>query len=266
MPGRPERSQLEPAAQPTGFADGDLALAVINQLPTGALVYDANGNVLFANQKAERILKFRSGGHFHVHDLFGNWPHVMTEDAPERPGSALVQRRGRKTGPEQWIGFRTQGLNEPFADAHLVLFQDVTQPKLAQAERELDLCLGSIEKVLPSLAHELKNPLSSAYTLLELLLEDNPRPDQKLDLEAILAELKHMNRILEHRGLSMPPYLEEPTDLAQELKPFCDRWHKKLEHHGIAFSGQFAPTLETHQSRMAAFISGEPVAQRAASQ
>lgn len=211
------------------------AAQALQQLPAGVLVYDEAGTIRLINQHARALLSLQDRQPASVTELFGCWPHLEVQEHPERPGSALLEMPNSPGEGKRFLGFRTLSLHHGLQGMVGMLLQDITQPKLAQAEREDNLQLDSIERILPSLAHEIKNPLASIHTMVELLLEEAGTDTIKEDLQCILAELKRITAILQRRGLALEPYLPREIDLAHALRPFLSLWQKKASFHGMEF-------------------------------
>jgi signal transduction histidine kinase len=226
------------AGDPSSVACSDpvFAAQALQQLPAGVLIYDEAGTIRLINEQARSLLSLRDRQLVSVRELFGCWPHLEVQDHPERPGSALLEMPQCSGESKRFLGFRTLALRNGLQGMVGMLLQDITQPKLAQAEREDNLQLDSIERILPSLAHEIKNPLASIYTMVELLLEDAGTESLKEDLHCILSELRRITATLQRRGLALDAYLSQETDLVLALRPFLSLWQKKASFHGIGFN------------------------------
>jgi hypothetical protein len=81
-----------------------------------------------------------------------------------------------------------------------VFVQDVTGIEHLRAERDRLLQFAAVHEVLPSLLHELKTPLASVLSSVELLVEDTPEGPMQAALYAVLLELRRMKLNMEGIG------------------------------------------------------------------
>jgi signal transduction histidine kinase len=81
----------------------------------------------------------------------------------------------------------------------MFLFQDISQFDGVRRERDRLLQLAAIHAVLPSILHELRNPITAITTTVEVMLEDAPVAMQG-DLHAILCELRQISLTLQGVG------------------------------------------------------------------
>lgn len=79
--------------------------------------------------------------------------------------------------------------------------EDRTTFERLREERDRLLQLAAVGEVLPSVLHELKNPLAAITTAVEVLLEEVPAGHVQDDLHAILSEVRRIKLTLEGIGL-----------------------------------------------------------------
>lgn len=80
------------------------------------------------------------------------------------------------------------------------MFRDITGFELLREERDRLLRLAAVSDILPSVLHELKNPLAAISTSVELMLEELPPGTTQEDLHAVLTEMRRMKLTLEGLG------------------------------------------------------------------
>ncbi len=121
-------------------------------------------------------------------------------EGAEGPMRHTVERPG-PDGPRT-LGYSVEkaGPQEPL----LVLFRDLTDERRLRAERDRLLRMALVGEVLPSVLHELRNPLAAITGVLENLIEeadDDPglAPHQ-LTLHAVLQELRRMGLVFQGIG------------------------------------------------------------------
>jgi signal transduction histidine kinase len=91
-----------------------------------------------------------------------------------------------------------------------------SQERIIQAEK-----LSSLGQLSASLAHELKNPLTSIKMILQAILDGSPTPEMtKEDAEVILKEVKKLDAILtQFLSFAKPPRLElRPLNLGHVIE------------------------------------------------
>ena len=191
--------QAEPADEP-------LAAQVVEDLAAGLLVVGPGLRIELANPRAARILG-RSRASLLGADLRSVLPAVAAQ--LERAGSSseperTAVRHRDPGGREVTIGFSISRVGpDPGAGGgqlHALLFQDITQVTRLEEERDRLLQLAAVGEVLPSLLHELKNPLAAAIATLELLLEEVSEGPVQQDLHSVLGLVRQMRLALDGLG------------------------------------------------------------------
>lgn len=112
--------------------------------------------------------------------------------------------------------------------------REVTPEELAEQNAQTARLVGS-------LAHEIKNPLSTIVLNMELLAEDFQNVDSPRDkrtaakIEMVRRECRRLQSILDDflrfarvRGLKF-----EPTDLNDEIRKLLDFYRPQAEEHGV---------------------------------
>lgn len=103
--------------------------------------------------------------------------------------------------------------------APVLLFQDVSQLVALRGERDRLMRLAAVGEVLPSLLHELRNPLAVITSAVEVLVEDTADDALQGELHAILSELRRMDlgfQGLGSVGRSLSSERAQPIDFAVE--------------------------------------------------
>lgn len=161
--------------------------AVLDALPT-AVVVSAGGRVRYANHRAAKVLGAS------VTELVGQpLGDVMGVPDPGLPAADGERGEGRVIrtvgGEERTLGYTSTPVG---GAAEVIVFQDITRFINIQRERDKLLRLAAIGEALPSLLHELKNPLAAIMTSVEVLLEEVSAGPVQEDLHAVLSELRRM--------------------------------------------------------------------------
>jgi two-component system sensor histidine kinase PilS (NtrC family) len=195
---------------------------VIRDMQDGILVVDSQGRIRQSNPRATQLL-----GPMPV----GRWPSVA-DYAPEisglleawRKGSetTFMQLRAPRSAGELQVHFVPIGTGDP--PPAVIFVEDVGRMR-AQAQQMKLVALG---RLTASIAHEIRNPLSSIGHAAELLDED-PRVGEGerrlLDiirgnvfrLDRIVQEVLYLNR----RDRAQPEAIDPLTYLPHFARDFC---------------------------------------------
>lgn len=185
---------------------------VIDLLPTGILLLGSEGLIAFANQRATQVFGEALVGR-DVADVFAPLGALLEESARGRAQRVYVHPLTRQRVE---IGYQLTPLNEELLQ-HILIFQDITETNRLRDERDRLLQIAAISDVLPSILHELKNPLAATRTMMELLVEEAPPGTLREELHAVLTEIRRMSLLLDGVGriqqdLRSPQY--QPIDQA----------------------------------------------------
>jgi len=102
--------------------------------------------------------------------------------------------------PPRQLGFTISSCgDDPHGETRLVLFQDISQLATLRTERDRLLQLAAINAVLPSILHEIRNPIGAITTTIEVMIEEAPAATQA-DLHAILTVLRQLSLTLQGVG------------------------------------------------------------------
>jgi len=161
-------------------------------------VRDPDGTARFLNAAGAQIL-----GVSRTRMVDGDLAEVMAPLAElqrlasgERGGSAEVWVNSDHA-QSLHLGFQlgsTAGMTRAGSTEVVVLFRDISDFDCLRRERDRLLRLATVSRLLPTIAHELKNPLAGIQSLVEVLLEEVTGPRQNRDLAAIPAEVERAGR------------------------------------------------------------------------
>lgn len=156
---------------------------ILEGLPTALVVVDADGVVVRANRRAHDVLDRDTLVGTPLAAVLGPWPLARSDGA--RAERVLVRRDGRRVV----IGFSTSSLR---GGATAVVFQDITPWQKLREERDRLMQLAMVGEALPTILHELKNPLAALNAAVEILIEDTPPGAIQDQLHAILQEARRL--------------------------------------------------------------------------
>ncbi len=195
---------------------------VIRDMQDGILVVDGNGRIRQNNPRAIQLLGALPPG---------RWP-LISEYTPEiaalldawRRGSetTFMQLRTPRSAGELQVHFVPIGAGNP---APTVVFVEDVGRMRQQAQQ---MKLAALGRLTASIAHEIRNPLSSIGHAAELLDEDRRLNDADLRLiEIIRGNVSRLDRIVEEvlylnrRDRAQPESIDAAPYLANFATEFC---------------------------------------------
>src|SRR5260221_2141511 len=164
--------------------------AMVEKSAECILLMRPDRSIIYASPSVERVLGFTPRElveqpmtdlvhpDYAQHSIDG-WTQLLQE--PDHVASAEL-KVGHKDGSWRWIESTMRNLlHEPGVQAVVVNFRDITERKLAQAERErLELRLRQAEKMeavgrlAGGIAHDFNNVLARIFAYGEMLLKETP--------------------------------------------------------------------------------------------
>ena len=153
---------------------------LINCLPGGVVVLDNRGQVVDSNPAAESLL----GGSLQQQ----RWRDIIkTCFMPrEDDGHEVSTRDGKR------ISITTRSLG---GDGQIILLTDQTETRRLQAQQSRDERLFALGKMVSTLAHQVRTPLSSAMLYANHLRNDNLPTDKRQNFTGkLLNRLHYMER------------------------------------------------------------------------
>ena len=186
------------------------AIQILNSLNTGVIVCDARGRISFSNLYASEILKYPKN---EIEQLnVGTLLFPIKEMAEILKAGSQEQSRQEKNirlqnKEEITIGYHISEVKEAKSDPeswqYAITFQDITKWNALHRDRDRLLKIATVGDILPTILHELKNPLAAITTAVEVLLEEVEEisaSETKTSLQAILSEIRRMKLVFEGIG------------------------------------------------------------------
>ena len=184
--------------------------SLLKGLPAGVVVLDGTGTIQQANAAAEALLGAPLEGL--------RWRDVIERSFASRPqaGCDLKLADGRL------VSLATCPLEgEP---GQILLLNDVTETRALQERASRDQRLMSMGRMVASLAHQIRTPLSSALLYASHMKRPGLEEERRIQLaEKILGRIRHLEQLLNdmllfaHGGLGGGEQLTA-TELLQALR------------------------------------------------
>ncbi|MEZ4229216.1 MAG: ATP-binding protein [Polyangiaceae bacterium] len=174
---------------------------ILGALPAAVIGLSRDGTIVLANESAVRVLGRDSQTLIgtSVADVLVSMDEIRRaagDSADERAMGHAAEDTGRVFG----FDVARIDASEPGSAEYAVVFRDITGFEQLRQERDRLLRLAAVSDILPSVLHELKNPLAAISTSVELMLEELPEGTTQEDLHAVLTEMRRMKLTLEGLG------------------------------------------------------------------
>jgi two-component system sensor histidine kinase PilS (NtrC family) len=194
---------------------------VIENTPSGLFTTDLKGNILLFNKAAESITGIDRNTAIGkpISDIF---PFIGQLQARKR-----LEETVEFDGKEKVIGLTLSRMQDAKGKhiGFIGIFQDLTELKKMAQEIKHKEKWATIGELSANIAHEIRNPLASLKSSIEMLKENTLTPEQKSKLMSIaLSEMDRLNGIItDFLNYSRPPKLKvQSFDLHQTLNKTLD--------------------------------------------
>ncbi len=163
---------------------------VIEFIPVGLITADAEGNALTANSAAKRIL-----GHS-VEAIEGK---VLTDLFPfislEEGYDERIEGKIEDDGTIRVIGLSISPLKNRMGEAvgRIVIFRDLTKIRAMEIDMQKRKQLAAVGELSAWIAHELRNPLASLKSSIEMLREE--KEPSRYSFQLMDIAVKEMDRL-----------------------------------------------------------------------
>lgn len=215
---------------------------VIESSPSGIITTDRDGIALMMNRSAESILNTNR------YDVIGRrlaktCPFLAPVKAEERTEITLGQNDEART-----IGYSVSDLQDASGKktGFLCTFQDLSEIALLTQEVKRQENLAAIGELSAKIAHEIRNPLASLRSSMELLREGSLDPDKQNHLMTIaLTEMDRLNAtITDFLKFSRPsPLRMSRFDLSLTLSEVLGMLKNRDQSHSVKFSNELESPL-----------------------
>lgn len=177
-----------PVRPPLGDIDGDVAARVLDTIRTGVIVVDEHGVVTHCNASAVDILgrDYRGRQTVRIESVLAPIEALIAGMDDESRGEYEL---ALPSGEHITLGYYVADMKN---GRSAVVFQNISKLVRLREERNRLLQLATVGELMPMLLHELKNPLASISTAVEVLIEELAPGQMQDDLQAILGEMHRM--------------------------------------------------------------------------
>ena len=230
--------------------------AITDSAHDAILMMDNNGNLLYWNSSAERILGYTSSETIgrNLHELIAPerflpdhqaaFPAFQQTGRGNAIGKTLELAARRKDGHEIDVALSLSSVKIKGAWHAIGIVQDITDRKLAEEELQQAKALAetankSKSEFLAGMSHEIRTPMNAIVGMADLLMESELTADQRIYVETSrnagenLLEL--INGILDLSKVEAGLVVLENTefDLASIMNKVCNLMSLKVKGKGI---------------------------------
>jgi two-component system sensor histidine kinase PilS (NtrC family) len=162
---------------------------LIENIPSGLLTVDENGQVLQANPSARKYLPEVSFSNIKLNEIFKNYnPEKMNMDCEyETP------QHDKKIFSVRKSSFFHSEINKELV---LYMIDDLTQIRALEAKVRQSEKLAVVGQLAASIAHEIRNPLTGISGSIEMLSQTSAQEDDKKLMKIILREIDRLNNLI----------------------------------------------------------------------
>lgn len=196
---KPDHGRIEELAQ-----ERHLLEQVLQQLPSGVLLADADGRIILQNEASKRMFGVHAPSEeaswgmasFHMDTPVGDLPLLRALKTGERTIGKLLPFR-RLDGREIWISVNAGPVRNEKGDviAAVTAFDDVTEQRRNAQELEAEAELR--ERFMAILGHDLRTPTAAVVMSAQLLARAGPLTPAQLDLlRRIESSGRRMDRMI----------------------------------------------------------------------
>ncbi|MEW6313673.1 MAG: ATP-binding protein [Pseudomonadota bacterium] len=201
--------------------------SLLDALPGGVVVLDAEGRVVEANPVARRMLG---------EDMQGRaWHEIAAHSlgATPTPHEWILQRDGET----RWVNLVESALYQE--QGRILLISDITEANLMQQQLERHQRLSAMGEMAAGLAHQLRTPLATALLYTANLAKPQLAEDDRTRFaEKALARLHHLERMIRDMLLFVKGESAEQEDIpvAALVHELVQVMEPQMAQHGVAFS------------------------------
>lgn len=202
---------------------------VIDNMHSGLITTDIWGKVLIFNRAAEKITAVKKEAIIgqKIDSILPFFVFPFSEGRKEH--SITIEGTQKIIG----LGISTLRTIDDKIKGYIIIFQDLTEKKQLEAEMKQKEKWAAIGELSSSIAHEIRNPLASLKSSIEILREDLVPKDHKERLmEIALKEMERLNRIIsDFLAYSRPSKLEMKSIDIHEILDETVEFLKNVEHN-----------------------------------
>jgi PAS domain S-box-containing protein len=224
--------------------------SLIEAMPAGIMVYDEKGSLLKLNLRAREVLGETLQEVSSLKSLVEHMSRNVRESG-DFPGFASQtevtfhrEHRPALTLSYSLSPFFHKSDSKTYRYS-LVLFQDITEKIQQRKELVRSLRVGVMSRLLPTLAHEIKNPLASIQSIVEVVREELEQEQHREDMELVLQEISRLRIIIDRMRLAEQDLqsVDKSVDLEEVTKRALRLVEKRADALAVQMKSQVEPIM-----------------------
>jgi two-component system, NtrC family, sensor histidine kinase PilS len=216
-------------------------LEVVESLPSGLLTTDMSGTVLLFNRSAERITGMKRDA------VVGKGVELVLPFLHFPFAEGRTEELFAFNGVQKIVGMGISMFSggDESTKGYIVIFQDLTEWKKLEADMKKKEKWAAIGELSSNIAHEIRNPLASLKSSIEILKEDTVPANYKNRLMDIaLKEMDRLDRIIKdfltysrpvppsYTRFNLHELLDETVDLLRNVDQHRDTIVIQKQYNG----------------------------------
>lgn len=229
----------------------EIRTALHDHVQDGVLFADEGLNLIDMNPAAESMLGYTAS---ELHGRLLNEVLISTQPLMPDLEQALGEGKSREVGErkihkrdgsELLASLRVVPIQKEGKPTSLViLFTDLSEHEAFHLQNQQLQQRAAIGEITAIFAHEVRNPINSISTGLQLmqlnLPEGDPLQDQIKKLQEDVERLEHRMKSVDAFSRNLEPH-PEPLDLGEFCRTQLDRWRPRISRKNIKDHIQVAP-------------------------
>ncbi|TKD72030.1 PAS domain-containing sensor histidine kinase [Pseudalkalibacillus hwajinpoensis] len=190
-----------------------LIQAIISASPIATLALDMEANIRLWNPAAEKIFGWRSD------EIIGKKSQIVPEGEKDITIPEIIEhghivnkevRRKRKDGSLVYTALSTAPIQDKDGKINGIMaaFMDITDKKQTEEALLKTEKLSAVGQLAASVAHEIRNPLTSVKGFIQLLEQDESVSDKAPFISIMLSEIDRMDSIIKDLLILAKPQAE----------------------------------------------------------
>ncbi len=182
----------------------DLPVSLLLEgVPSALIAVGEAGDVRFVNSVALEVLACKVPLGSQIEESVATI-ETLLEIGENSASGEMHNERGiaPACNPSLELGLRVNSIQTAHGRLYLIVFRNISKAVQLRQERDRLLRMATISEIMPTILHELKNPLAAIITSQELLIEDLGESELAKQIHAILCESRRLKLTLDGIGVA----------------------------------------------------------------
>jgi len=212
----------------------------LTEMERAFLAVDCAGTISFANVRAAALLESTPEALVgsSVDEVLMPLEQLAAAHLREDASGEWVRRRN--DGEERTLAFTVSSVakaDDPACIAQVIVFRDITDIAQLREQRDKLLRMATVGELMPTLLHEIRNPIAAITASLELAIEDGAENVSAEFLHAVLSEARRITVSLQGLGASAGSlHSAEPAAIDHAVREACRLLQAKAEKRGVTLA------------------------------